>query len=72
MINYVLDFIEDSDPVYLSLIAFSAVFFTIVITKTVKEINRQVKKEKAIRKLEGRYDSLCSHRSNLIVRISIF
>lgn len=67
MLGAVLDFIEDSDPIFLALIGFSIVFFSVVITKSVKEVNKAVKKEKAIRKLEGRYDSLCQHRSNLIV-----
>jgi hypothetical protein len=70
MLSALLDFIEDSDPVFLSTIAFSVVFFTIVITMAIKEINKQIRKEKAIRKLEERYDSLCQHRNNLIVSIT--
>lgn len=69
MLNLILDFIEDTDPVYLSLIGFSIIFFSVVITKAVSEVKRQVRKEKAIRKLENRYDSLCQHRSNLIVSV---
>jgi hypothetical protein len=67
MIEFVLNYIEDTDPVFLSILAFSAIFFTIVITMAVKEVKRKVRKEKAIRKLENRYDNLCQHRSNLIV-----
>lgn len=67
MIGRIMDFIEDSDPVVLITVAFSVIFFAVVITKAVKEVKKRLRKERAISKLEEKYDSLCQHRNNLIV-----
>mgnify|MGYP007034044351 CR=1 FL=1 len=67
MIGRIMDYIEDSDPVVLITVAFSIIFFAVVITKSVQEVKKRIRKERAINKLEERYDSLCQHRSNLIV-----
>ena len=67
-----LKFLENYDLMYLSMIGFSTILFTYVITKTVLEIRRFVKKEKAITKLEKKYDNLRQHRENLIVRRTPF
>jgi len=67
MIGRIMDFIEDSDPVVLITVAFSVIFFAVVITKAVQEVKKRVRKEKAITKLEEKYDNLCQHRNNLIV-----
>jgi len=63
-----LEFLEEYDTLYLALVGFSIIFFTAVITQTVREIRRFVEKEKALTKIEKRYDGMRQHRQNLIVK----
>jgi hypothetical protein len=63
-----LDFLEDYDTLYIGLIGFSIIFFIAVITQAIREIRIYVKKEKAISKIETRYDNMRQHRQNLIVK----
>merc|ERR1712032_99157 len=58
--------LSDADPIFVSLSVFSVIFFSVVITKTVKNINAYRAKERELNKVEERYDQLCEHRQNLL------